>query len=101
MYSSTFLYNTAVPDENDSYNPFGNQDDAEALVEIKPGRKLGKVQCGEYGGGNQTVVDDLVYWYDIPSDAEYINPFQKMHMDEKEEKFMLFEKDGAGWNNNR
>jgi hypothetical protein len=58
-----------------------------------------------YGGPSnqhQTVVDDLVYWYDIPSDATYLNPFQKMNIQQKGiEQYLLFEQDAAGFNNRR
>ena len=64
-------------------------------------RTLGKMQCDKYGGANQTVADDMVYWYDIPLDAEYLNPFQQKNRKEGREQFLLFEKDPAGFNNFR
>ena len=64
-------------------------------------RTLGKMKCDKYGGANQTVADDMVYWYDIPLDAEYLNPFQLKNRKEGREQFLLFEKDPAGFNNFR
>ena len=64
-------------------------------------KTLGKMQCDKYGGANQTVADDMVYWYDIPLDAEYLNPFQQKNRKEGREQFLLFEKDPAGFNNFR
>lgn len=53
-------------------------------------------------------VQDIVYWYDIPSDAKYINPFQKLVQRQQRqnpnhdtEKYFLFEHDSAGFNNLR
>jgi hypothetical protein len=43
----------------------------------------------------------MVYWYDIPSDQNYLNPFQEMTVKSDIEKFLLFEQDGAGFNNRR
>ncbi len=62
--------------------------------------KLARIQCERV---NSKIADDLVYWYDIPSDDKYMNPFQKMHMEEKneQEKYFVFQKDQAGWNNVR
>jgi len=38
---------------------------------------------------------------DIPSDASYRNPFQRLHSSEGEEKFATFEPDIGDWNNIR
>jgi len=58
--------------------------------------------CEQYGNTNQEVVDDnMVYWYDIPSDQDYLNPFQEIAVNSDVEQFLLFEQDGAGFNNRR
>merc|ERR1719223_596580 len=51
-----------------------------------------------YGGpDDDKVMDEMVYWEDIPSDSNYISPFY----DASNEKFMTFEPDGGGFNNIR
>lgn len=65
------------------------------------GRKLGNVQCEKHGGADQKVVEDMVYWYDVPSDSDYVNPFQKRNIEKGQEQFFIFEKDPAGFNNFR
>ena len=70
-------------------------------TEREPGRKLAHLTCKQYGNTSQDVVNDMVYWYDIPSDQNYLNPFQEMTVKSDIEKFLLFEQDGAGFNNRR
>ena len=70
-------------------------------IEPSPSRILGHLTCEKYGATNQSVVDDLVYWYDIPSDQNYLNPYQEINMNSGVEKFLLFEQDSAGFNNRR
>jgi hypothetical protein len=81
------------------------EDDADNAAvetnEVKPGRKLASIQCEKFGGADPAVADDMVYWYDIPSDAQYVNPFQKSNKDKGREQFLIFEKDPAGFNNFR
>jgi len=67
----------------------------------EPGRKLAHLTCKQYGNTNQEVVDDMVYWYDIPSDQDYLNPFQEIAVNSDVEQFLLFEQDSAGFNNRR
>ena len=67
----------------------------------EPGRKLAHLTCNQYGNTNQEVVDDMVYWYDIPSDEDYLNPFQEIAMNSDVEQFLLFQQDSAGFNNKR
>lgn len=93
--------NNSNDDDDDDYNneTTGNDD--------TPSRTLGTLQCDRFSGGpidpNSESIKDIVYWYDIPSDAKYMNPFQKIIAEEKggEEKYFLFEHDEAGWNNCR
>lgn len=69
-----------------------------------PYRTLSTLQCDRFPGGptDPNSIKDIVYWYDIPSDANFMNPFQKIIANEKQdEKYFLFEHDGAGWNNCR
>ena len=64
-------------------------------------------------GIEQQVVDEMVYWNDIPSDSNFVSPFHPSRIprdsttndnadnEEEEEKFLTFEPDRAGWNNMR
>eukprot|EP00979_Chaetoceros_neogracilis_P007209 scaffold1521_cov271-Chaetoceros_neogracile.AAC.17 len=70
-------------------------------IELPNSRKLGHLTCEKYGKANQSVVDDLVYWYDIPSDQNYLNPYQDLTIRTGAEKYLLFEQDSAGFNNRR
>jgi len=76
---------------------------AEEIEKTKrePGRKLAHLTCKNYGNANQEIVDDMVYWYDIPSDQDYLNPFLEMAVNSDIEQFLLFEQEGAGFNNRR
>lgn len=93
---------------NTDDNTNHNDDDNETTGnDDTPYRTLGTLQCDRFSGGpidpNSDSIKDIVYWYDIPSDAKYVNPFQKIIAEEKggDEKYFLFEHDEAGWNNCR
>ncbi len=62
---------------------------------------LQSLQCEAYGGPSVDIASEMVYWWKIPSDEKYLNMFQKMHLKEKEEKYLIFEPDAAGFNNIR
>ena len=60
-------------------------------------------------GLEQEVVNEMVYWNDIPSDSNFVSPLHPSRIprdatndnSEEEEKFLSFEPDHAGWNNMR
>ena len=63
---------------------------------------LHSLKCEKYGGPSNDLASEMVYWYKIPSDETFLNPFQRKNMEEGiEEKFLIFEPDAAGWNNIR
>eukprot|EP00551_Chaetoceros_affinis_P006104 CAMPEP_0203671216 /NCGR_PEP_ID=MMETSP0090-20130426/7061_1 /ASSEMBLY_ACC=CAM_ASM_001088 /TAXON_ID=426623 /ORGANISM="Chaetoceros affinis, Strain CCMP159" /LENGTH=653 /DNA_ID=CAMNT_0050536229 /DNA_START=74 /DNA_END=2035 /DNA_ORIENTATION=+ len=62
---------------------------------------LQTLQCEKYGGPSADLAAEMVYWWKIPSDEKFVNVFQKMHLEEKEEKYLIFEPDSAGFNNIR
>jgi len=63
--------------------------------------KIAGLTCDTYPGGpfSEDLTREMVYWSDIPSDADYKSPFKR----DKEEAvmYMTFEPDGGGWNNIR
>lgn len=88
-------------DQENLGNTLPSKEGNNKKISIPSRPTLGRLNCNEYGPFNQTVVDDLVYWYDIPSDATYLNPFQKRNVDRGVEQYLLFEQDAAGFNNRR
>lgn len=64
-----------------------------------PGRsRLAGLSCERFGGPSDDVAAQMVYWRDIPSDAEFVSPF----FDEnRPEKYLLWDMDVAGFNNKR
>ena len=64
---------------------------------------LQSLNCAKFGGPNNTDVAtaEMVYWWKIPQDEEFVNSYQRMHANEDQEKYFVFEPDGAGWNNVR
>jgi hypothetical protein len=56
---------------------------------------LAGLNCGNYGGPSPELAQEMVYWSDIPLDAQYKSPFYKQR------RYMTFEPDGGGWNNIR
>lgn len=93
-------------DGDDEIDDDDHNDDHTVIGQESPYRTLGTLQCDRFKGGptdpNSEGIKDIIYWYDIPSDSKFMNPFQKIIAEEKkEEKFFIFEHDGAGWNNCR
>uniref|UniRef100_A0A7S4W364 O-fucosyltransferase family protein n=1 Tax=Ditylum brightwellii TaxID=49249 RepID=A0A7S4W364_9STRA len=60
--------------------------------------ELAGLSCVDHNGPESIEsASDVVYWSNIPSDAEYKSPFY----DPSEEKYLTFEPDHGGWNNIR
>eukprot|EP00804_Cyclotella_cryptica_P021009 CCRYP_009319-RF/>CCRYP_009319-RF protein AED:0.08 eAED:0.08 QI:126/0.75/0.8/1/0.75/0.8/5/0/745 len=56
------------------------------------------LSCTDHGGPfDPKIIDEMVFWSDIPSDASYVSPMYE----EGKEKFLTFEPDHGGWNNIR
>lgn len=47
------------------------------------------------GHPDESMIEDMVYWSDIPSDSKYRSPFYDKN------KYLTFEPDHGGWNNIR
>lgn len=60
--------------------------------------KIAGLNCDAYGGPSEEVAAEMVYWQDIPSDANFISPFKHTG---PEPKYLTFEPDEGGWNNIR
>ena len=58
---------------------------------------LAGLSCLQHGGPSDEAAAEMVYWRDIPDDAEYTSPFYE----EGKEKFLLWDMDAAGFNNKR
>ena len=59
-------------------------------------KTLATLDCRPYGGPNNA--QEMVYWYDIPSDSLYTSPLSPRR---QQKQYMTFEPDGGGWNNIR
>jgi hypothetical protein len=55
---------------------------------------LHELNCDKYGGPAAEFAQEMVYWSDIPSDADYISPFH-LGGTKGETKYMTFEPDGG------
>lgn len=60
--------------------------------------RLGHLSCEAYGGPNDDVARDMVYWQNIASDTKYKSPFFRK---DGVERYITFEPDGGGFNNIR
>eukprot|EP00934_Nitzschia_sp_Nitz4_P007095 Nitzschia sp. Nitz4//scaffold284_size24204//366//2431//NITZ4_008411-RA/size24204-augustus-gene-0.2-mRNA-1//1//CDS//3329545673//7085//frame0 len=64
--------------------------------------RIANLDCERFGGPSQEVAQEMVYWEDIPSDAEYVSPFHHTQNSKgRSRQFLTFEPDGGGWNNIR
>ena len=63
------------------------------------------LNCADHGGpNNQQIIDEMVFWSDIPSDASYLSPMHPLNdpfTPDDTERFLTFEPDHGGWNNIR
>jgi hypothetical protein len=66
---------------------------------LRSDSRLAKLSCAAYGGPDDQVASEMIYWRDIPSDARYVSPF--LDQSTFEEKFLLWDVDPAGFNNKR
>jgi len=62
--------------------------------------RIAGLNCDRYGGPSAEDAQEMVYWEDIPSDAEWISPFHSKHTNGPTQ-YLTFEPDHAGWNNRR
>jgi hypothetical protein len=56
------------------------------------------LNCGKWGGPSEEQAQEMVYWKDIPSDAQYVSHFHDFN---GPTQYMSFEIDLAGFNNVR
>jgi hypothetical protein len=62
------------------------------------GHRVAGLQCDRYGGPSEEIVAEMIYWRDIPSDADFVSPYAKYG---PTPKYLTFEPDEGGWNNIR
>jgi hypothetical protein len=73
--------------------------DTSVKVDEQPdSHRVAGLNCDKYGGPSEEIAAEMVYWQDIPRDAEYTSPFAKYG---KSPKYLTFEPDEGGWNNIR
>ena len=56
------------------------------------------LNCDKYGGPDERVAAEMVYWRDIPTDSHFASPYDKYG---ESPKYLTFEPDEGGWNNIR
>eukprot|EP00986_Skeletonema_menzelii_P008974 scaffold3935_cov142-Skeletonema_menzelii.AAC.5 len=96
--------------KNENYKPslrqkahplFGNNSSG-SEHELHP---VAHLNCADHGGPfDPHIIDEMVYWSDIPTDADYLSPMQTLkdpYTPDDAEKFLTFEPDIGGWNNVR
>ena len=63
-----------------------------------PLHDLAGLSCADHGGPSNEVAAEMVYWSDIPSDADFKSP---IGAHDTQKKYLTFEPDGGGFNNIR
>lgn len=52
--------------------------------------RVAGLNCDKYGGPSEEIASEMVYWRDIPSDAEFVSPFASYG---ESPKYLTFEPD--------
>ena len=68
---------------------FGNED-----------HSIAGLNCQDHGGPNddQDVIEEMIYWKDYPTDSQFQSPYKEYG---PRDKYLTFEPDEGGWNNQR
>jgi len=84
-------------------------------IETHP-HQISDLHCALYNGPEYSIAQDLVYWHDIPSDSIYLEPFYDTRREisshdevlprfgkerDSRNKYLTFQPDTGGFNNNR
>jgi len=99
--SSTTTTNTqskiqaSTEDEKSSKTKSTNEKDESR----KENHTIKGLSCAKYGGPSDDIASEMVYWSDIPSDADFVSPFKKKSREATQ--YLVFDPDGGGWNNIR
>jgi hypothetical protein len=102
----------STANQNDAQQPHENIDPAVVHHLLPPPQHkegephpVAHLNCADHGGPtNQQIIDEMVFWSDIPSDSSYLSPMHPLndpHTPDDIERFLTFEPDSGGWNNIR
>jgi hypothetical protein len=80
------------------HDPEGQHEEEEETVNVdhirNPPSTIGSLECSQFGGPfTSEEALDMVYWHDIPSDAEYISPLKAKKGERRQ--YLTFEPDGG------
>lgn len=73
-------------------------DVGESIHDEEHGSSLAGLNCAKWGGPSEEQAQEMVYWKDIPSDAQFVSHFHDFN---GPTQYMTFETDHAGFNNVR
>ncbi len=77
-------------------NPLNNADIPHPVAHLN---------CDDHGGPtNKQIIDEMVFWSDVPSDSAYLSPMHPLldpNTPDDVERYLTFEPDHGGWNNIR
>lgn len=97
--------NSVVASLNEYKNPNSNafkshaEKAAAAMAAEASVHKVAGLSCSDHGEHvPDKDVEDMIYWQDIPEDANFESPFKRVG---PETKYLTFEPDEGGWNNIR
>ena len=92
-----------VAHNNVTHKNYDNIHPAELQGKLSDGEPhpVAHLNCADHGGpNNRQVIDEMVFWSDIPSDAPYLSPMHPLndpHTPDDTERFLTFEPDHGGW----
>jgi len=98
-------------DDSPPWEENKNDDETEhdkVIDKFNKGHTIANLKCDAHGGPSNKDAEEMVYWEDIPKDAQHISPFHADYPKNKGKdgvqpitQFLTFEPDAGGWNNIR
>ena len=95
---ATMMLNVHVLERQQQQQPKGTASTLKNFKKSGGVHEIAGLSCERYGGPSDEIAAEMIYWRDIPSDAEYTSPYANVG---PKTKYLTFEPDEGNWNNKR
>lgn len=91
--------------QHEQSDPVPPQKGQQQNQQQKQSHPVAHLNCADHGGPTDPkIVDEMVFWSDIPTDSTYLSPMHPLRdprTPDDVERYLTFEPDHGGWNNIR